>query len=218
MLFRNKFKKFGGDYIPDIVLYLQDYLKSDPDVTISVGCDSIQKRKRTIFACTIMLYNSSIRNGAHVVFFRENLEKIRNNFERLGREAQYCYDVAMFLDTELSKHFIRRDLSSLQRKRYKFHLEKCNGNHLHLPIHQETQFINRIHLTHFESTNAYRLVDIHLDFNSSEIDATQRGLHKNKSYQAYTSFVPWLRGSNFRVFVKPESPASSSAADLLLQD
>ena len=46
----------------------------------------------------------------------------------------------------------------------------------------------------------------------------EKGIIKNKSYIAYKSYVPWLRGMNFRVFAKPLSYASTSAADLLLQD
>jgi hypothetical protein len=41
-MFKNRFKRFGGDYIPDIIEYLSDYISKDPGVTISVGCDSIQ--------------------------------------------------------------------------------------------------------------------------------------------------------------------------------
>ena len=82
-MFKNKFKRFGGEFIPDIVEYLKGCIESDPTVTITVGCDSIQKRKRTIYAITIMLYNTDIRKGAHVVFFRESCPKIRENQERL---------------------------------------------------------------------------------------------------------------------------------------
>ena len=105
-MFKNRFKRFGGEHITDIVEYLKDYVKNDPTTTISVGCDSIQKRKRTIYACTIMLHNTDIRNGAHVVFFRENMEKIRDNFERLQKEAQYCHDIAEFLNKELNGFYI----------------------------------------------------------------------------------------------------------------
>ena len=146
-MFRNRFKKFGGDYIPDIIEYLKDYISNEPNVTISVGCDSIQKRKRTIYACTLMLYNTDIRNGAHVVFFRENIEKIRDNFERLHKEAQFCHDIAEFLDKELSDVFKRKDLTELERKRYKFHLMRCNGEYDYIPAQQEENFIKNIGLT-----------------------------------------------------------------------
>ena len=30
--FRDKFKKFGGDFIPDIIEYLKNYINKDPGV------------------------------------------------------------------------------------------------------------------------------------------------------------------------------------------
>jgi hypothetical protein len=39
MYFKTAFKRFGGDYIPDITQYLKDYIDKDPGVTISIGCD-----------------------------------------------------------------------------------------------------------------------------------------------------------------------------------
>lgn len=217
-MFKNKFKRFGGEYITDIVEYIKDYIKNDPNVTITVGCDSIQKRKRTIYACTIMMYNTDIKNGAHVVFFRENHLKIRDNHERLHKEAQYVHDIATYLDKELDGYYTRGDLSIEERKRYKFHIQRCEGDVPNLLPHQEEAFIRRINLTEYESINQYRLVDIHVDFNPSEGSINEKGVIKNKSYIAYKSYVPWLRGMNFRVFAKPLSYASTSAADLLLQD
>jgi len=215
---RGSFKKFGGEFVTDIVEYLKSYIEKDPGITISVGCDSIQKRKRTIYACTIMMYNTDIKNGAHVVFFRENVDKIRDNFERLYKESQYCYEIAEFLDKELSAFYVRTDLTETERKKYKFHLTKCEGNNLHIPLHQEENFVKNISLSEFEKTNVYKLVDIHVDFNPFEGTVNERGHSKNKSNVAYRSYVPWLKGMNFRVFSKPSAYAATSAADLLLQD
>lgn len=216
-MFRSRFKKFGGSHIPDIVEYLNDYIRKDPTVTISVGCDSIQRRKRTVYACTIMMYNTDIKNGAHVVFFRENVLKIRDNHERLHKEAQYVHDIATFLDNELTS-YNRQDLTESERKKYKFHLLRCNGEYLSIPLHQEEAFVSHINLTEFERTNPYKKVDIHVDFNPAEGSINEKGSYKNKSNVAYRSYVPWLKGLGFRVFSKPSAYASTSAADLLLQD
>ena len=48
---RNKFKKFGGERIPDVIEYIKDYIKENPKVTISLGCDSVQRRRKTIYSC-----------------------------------------------------------------------------------------------------------------------------------------------------------------------
>ena len=93
---RNRFKKFGGEFIPDIIDYIVDYAKNDPSITISLGCDSIQRRRKTIYAITLMMYNTDIKNGAHVVFFRESISKVRVTFERLHKEAQYMRLVSSF--------------------------------------------------------------------------------------------------------------------------
>jgi predicted RNase H-related nuclease YkuK (DUF458 family) len=216
-MFKNKFKRFGGDHIPDIVEYLRDYIEKDPTATITVGCDSIQKRRRTVYAITIMLYNKDIRKGAHVVFFRESCPKIRENQERLYREAQYLHDVGTYLDTELALWYNREDLTDLERKRYKYHLLKCSGEYQNVQSHHEEDVMKNLFLTPADKLD-FKLVDLHVDFNPFEGNINDKGVSKNKSYVAYKSFAPWLRGLGFRTWAKPLAFASTSAADLLLQD
>ena len=216
-MFKNRFKIFGGDYIPDIIEYLSDYISKDPGVTISVGCDSIQKRRRTVYAITIMMYNTDLRHGAHVVFFRESCPKIRDNNERLFKEAQYLHDIGTYLDGELSKFYKRTDLSEREMKRYKYHLLKCAGEYGHVPLHQDDAVMNALFLGPADMID-YRTVDIHVDFNPFEGSINEKGVHKNKSYAAYKSYTPWLRGMGFRTWAKPIAWASTSAADLLLHD
>ncbi len=215
--FKSSFKKFGGEYISDITEYLKEYIKNEPTVTITVGADSIHKGHRTVYAITIMLYNIDIKRGAHVVFFRESYPKIKENQERLYKEAQWVHDVGTYLHNELSSFYQRNDLTDLERKRYKYHLAKCNGEYHHVKLHNEEGVIGNIPLGDSDRME-YKLVDIHVDFNPFEGKMNERGVAKNKSYIAYKSFVPWLKGLGFRVWSKPMSPASSSAADLLLHD
>ena len=141
-----------------------------------------------------MMHNTDIRNGAHVVFFRESCTKIRENQERLYKEAQYVHDVATYLDTELSNFYERTDLTPIERKRYKYHLAKCEGEYSHVPNHQEDDVIKNLPLLPADNVE-WKLVDIHVDFNPFE---GRSG--KNKSYVAYKSFVPWLKGWGFRVW------------------
>ena len=217
MEFKNKFKRFGGEHIPDIIEYLKNYIEKDPGVTITVGCDSIQKRRRTIYAITIMFYNGDLKRGAHVVFFRESCPKIRDNNERLFKEAQYLHDLGVYLDEELSKFYQRGDLSDSERRRYKYHLLKCSGEYSHVPLHQEEAVMNALFLTPADMID-FRRVDVHVDFNPFAGSVNEKGGIKNKSFTAYKSFVPWLKGMGFRVWAKPMSHCASTAADLLLQD
>ena len=216
-MYKDRFKKFGVEYIPDIIKYLVDASKENPGLTITVGCDSIQARRKTIYAITVMMYNTDIKNGAHVVFFRENCPKIRENDERLYKEAQYVHDVAMYLNDELSGLYERKDLTDFNRKKYKFHLLRCNGEYDYIKPHQEEAFINRLTLNDEDKIDL-KLVDIHVDFNPREGTPNARGMTKNKSFAAYKAYSPWLRGLGFRMWAKPDAHAASTAADLLLKD
>jgi predicted RNase H-related nuclease YkuK (DUF458 family) len=213
---KSKFKKFGGHYIEDIVEYLKEYIEKDPTVTISVGCDSIQRRRKTIYAITIMLYNTDIKNGAHVVFFREHVTKVRDNFDRLQREAEYALEVSEVLNDSLNEFYTRADLTDFERKRYKYHIMRCEGSYSH--VVNEFSFINALTLTSAEREIPYKLVDIHVDYNPSEGHIDKKGIAKNKSNMTYKSMVPYLRSMGYRVFAKNWSFAASSAADLLLQN
>jgi predicted RNase H-related nuclease YkuK (DUF458 family) len=214
---KERFKKFGGEFIPDITEYLRDYIESNPSVTISIGCDSVQRRRKTLYALTIMLYNEDFKNGAHLVFFRTNISKVRDNFDRLQKEVELLQEVAEFLQSELEPFYKRNDLTQIERKKYKFHLNKCNGDYNHLPLLNEYEFTRNINLTEHEMNQEFKLIDIHVDFNPFEGKSDSRGYSVNKSNISYKSFVPWLRGMGYRVWAKPESYAASSAADLLLQ-
>lgn len=216
-MYKSKFKRFGGEYIENITEYLKEYIEKDPNITITVGCDSIQKRRRTVYAVTLMLYGKEIRKGAHVVFYRESCPRIKDNQERLYGEATRLYDLGTYLNNELSSFYKRNDLSDIEIKKYKFHLIKCAGEYAYLLPHQEGSIINNITLTPADNID-YKLVDLHVDFNPFEGTINEKGVSRNKSYVAYKSYVPWLRSVGFRVWSKPEAFASSTAADLLLQD
>lgn len=217
-MFRTKFKKFGGEFIPDIVEYLRNHISENPNVTISVGCDSVQKRKRTFYALTIMMYNNDIRNGAHVVFFRQSFDKIKDNHERLQKEALLAYELAEFLNTELSPFYQRVDISDYNRKYYKYHLMKSTSEFSYLQPQDVSKYVNNISLTDAEKSVEYKLVDIHLDFNPFESTQHSKGRTNNRSNLAYKAYIPWLRGMNYKVFCKPMSHAATGAADLLLQN
>jgi predicted RNase H-related nuclease YkuK (DUF458 family) len=211
--FKDKFKRFGGNFIPDIIEYLKEQIAIDPKITISIGCDSIQKRRKTVYAVTIMVYNSDLRSGAHVVFFRDSIEKVRNIEERLSNEAIYMYELGTYLDELLKPFYKREDLTSFERQRYKYHVAKVNGEYENVSPLFERDFISNIFLPEAERTQEFRLVDIHLDFNPVFGETG-----KNKSYTTFKNMAPWLKGCGFRTWVKHHSPAATSAADLLLQD
>ncbi len=211
--FKSRFKRFGGEFIDDISQYLCEYITEEPEITIAIGNDSKQRRKRTTYANTIMFYNHDIKNGAHVVFFRESVPKIYDTFNRLYKEAEFMNDLGNYLQERLEPFYIRKDLTDDERRRYKLHILREQGMYRDVNGYEEQLLLKNLTLTESEKNQQYKLIDIHLDFNYEEgIDS------KNKSYAAFKAAAPWLRGQGFRVWTKPNAFASTSAADLLLKN
>ena len=96
-------------------------------------------------------------------------------------------------------------------------MARCNQEYSHVPVHQEEGVMNSLVLTPADRME-FRLFDLHVDFNPNEGTKNERGVSKNKSYIAYKSYVPWLRGMGFRTWAKPLAFGATTAADLLLQD
>lgn len=218
-MYSSRFIKFGSgskrEKIPNIVEYLMEIYKKDPNITISIGCDSIQKRRVTTYANTIVIYNNDIRNGAHIIYYKESHPKIKDVFTRLYKEAEYMNDIGTWLHSELYKNgFVRNDINLLERRKYKFSQMVEEGTHTDLAVYDQENFIDKIYLTEEELTKEYKLIDIHLDLNPIEFSKSKKF---NKSYKVYKIAVPWLRGFDFRVYPKALSYAATSAADLLLK-
>jgi predicted RNase H-related nuclease YkuK (DUF458 family) len=215
MSYRSRFKKFGGEQIPDVVEYIKEIMEREPGSVVSVGCDSIQVRRRTIYAVTVMIYDTEVKKGAHVVFFRESCPKIRETQERLYKEAQFLHDVGTWINDELEKVGVTRDLPELEKRKYKYHLQKSAGEYANIELHNEEAVVRNLVMTDVDLMDT-KVIDLHADFNPFESSQYEKG-HRNKSFIAYKSYVPWLRGLGFRVWCKPMGFASTSAADLLLK-
>lgn len=214
-MYKSKFKKFGGEQIPDVIEYIREIMEREPGSVVSVGCDSIQVRRRTIYAVTVMIYDTEVKKGAHVVFFRESCPKIRETQERLYKEAQFLHDVGTWINDELEKAGVTRDLPELEKRKYKYHLQKCAGEYANVELHNEEAVVRNLIMTDGDLMDT-KVIDLHVDFNPFESSQYEKG-HRNKSFIAYKSYVPWLRGLGYRVWAKPMAFAATSAADLLLK-
>lgn len=208
------FRTFDGRDVGDIVEYVAVALASNPMLTVSVGCDSAPERPAT-YVVTVMMYDSVSRKGAHVVYHRQRHDlRPKDVLGRLQKEYELALRVAETLDAGLSSRSSRQDLTDFERKRYKFHVLRGEGHFSHVARSDERAVIEALTLTQEERASQYRFVDIHMDYNCMET-SPGRG-KRNKSNDSYRSWVPYMRGMGYRVFVKPCAFAASSAADLLL--
>ncbi len=100
------YKKFGGEILEDLGQYCRDYVKENPDIIVSVGCDSKQLRRKTLYAVVVCFQHPG--NGVHVVFARKRLPKIRDLFTRLWNEAEFSRELGDYLEKELRGSYVRK--------------------------------------------------------------------------------------------------------------
>ena len=182
------FKLFGGTQIPDVGQYVLDYVTKYPDTMVFIGTDSTQLRKQTLYATAIMLYHPGA--GAHIIYKRYRLPKIKDLFNRLWNEVEYTKTVAEYIDVTLRGNYTFLWNKDTLRE-YK--------NMLRMPNDIELKEANM--KLQFE-----RLVFTDLDFNPSE---------NHKSNVVHDAAVGTLKGLGFRVRTKPTAWAATCAADLV---
>jgi predicted RNase H-related nuclease YkuK (DUF458 family) len=208
---KDKFRKYGGERIPNIIDYIKDYINKYPTVTISVGCDSSEKRRGIVYATTIVFYDYQTKNGAHVVFNRMTIPGKMDTFNRLYKEAEIIHDLAEMIEDGLKGFHTRKDLTDEQHRRYKLHLEQHKGNYIYVDGYEEERVMNSFLITNKDRMQQYKICDVHLDYNISFGDG------KFKSHNVFKAAVPWFKSSGYRVWCKPYSSASTTAADMLLK-
>jgi predicted RNase H-related nuclease YkuK (DUF458 family) len=207
MKYQNYFRKYGGERIPNIIDYINEQINKKPNVTISVGCDSLEKTRGVVYVTTIMFYDNKIKNGAHVIFNREKTNQKMDTFNRLYKESEIIHDLAEYIEENID--YKRNDLDDYEIKKYKFHLEQHKGKYMNLEPHRELEIINSIQITNKDRFITYKLCDVHLDYN------VQHGDGHYKSHNVFKAAAPWFKSNNYRVWCKPYSHASTSAADAL---
>lgn len=93
------FKRLSDHQIVDVGDYVMNYLIDHPGTDIYVGCDSQNTKDRTVYATVVVLHKNS--KGGHVLYLRESVPKIFNNFNKLWGEV----DRSVKLATELNHEF-----------------------------------------------------------------------------------------------------------------
>jgi predicted RNase H-related nuclease YkuK (DUF458 family) len=207
-----KFENYKGE-IQDVVSYILDWIKLNPGneekgisspYKISLGCDSNDRSRKTSYSIAIVFYDESKRDGAHVV--HKNIS--------------------------IPKSLIRKGMMISQWKQEKVHIERedkiLSGDDgfifnrlfienqylLELGLYLDEQLKGKYWRKHdpnkYDGSKPYRLPEIHVDYNAKEMDDQH---HLNKSNRLYQMGMGMFCSYGFKVFGKPESWASSSAAD-----
>lgn len=90
------FKTEEGQVVGDPISYTLKILREHKDVKIYVGTDSQNKKYNTTYV-TCIAYKYGTR-GAHFIYFRENIKKIRDRRVRLWGEVERSIEISQFIE------------------------------------------------------------------------------------------------------------------------
>lgn len=85
--------------VTDILGYIDNILRLKPDTKLYVGTDSQNGKRCTIYATVVVMHfnENDSGKGAHVIFAKEVLPKIRDKYTRLWGEVERSVEVSNML-------------------------------------------------------------------------------------------------------------------------
>ena len=90
-----KYKRLYGKEEFELIPYVKDYLQSNENVELLIGCDSQNFADKTIYAVVVALYRNG--KGAHVLYRRWKAEREFTRSVRLLNEVWYAIETAEYL-------------------------------------------------------------------------------------------------------------------------
>lgn len=112
------FRKLG-DHTPvnELGAYIKEQISSGPNVRIYVGSDSHNTNHETKLATVIVIHHGN--NGAHVLYTKASMPRIKDRFSRLWLEVTSSVELALHLQNELGIKVTYVDLDLNEDPRYK---------------------------------------------------------------------------------------------------
>ncbi len=99
---KKRFKKEGGETV-DPVKHTIEVLSKNDNVKIYVGTDSQNSKKFTTYVtCVCYRYGNK---GAHYIYFRESIKKIKDRWTRLWGEVERSVEIAKLIQENSIKVF-----------------------------------------------------------------------------------------------------------------
>jgi predicted RNase H-related nuclease YkuK (DUF458 family) len=103
------YKKEGGELVSGLT-HTFDVLRQHPDAKVYVGSDSQNARHSTTYV-TVIAYRYG-NNGAHYVYHKQSLPRVKDKWTRLWKEVELSLEVAKWLEENSVKvHCVDLDLN-----------------------------------------------------------------------------------------------------------
>jgi predicted RNase H-related nuclease YkuK (DUF458 family) len=114
------FKKITGEKITELGQYVKNYMDANPQCILTVGCDSICKKRNINYISTIVFVNPG--KGAHVIIRFERIDrKGVDFFTRLWNEVEKTAAISMELGQYVNKDLIIPSVDLNSNSKYKSH-------------------------------------------------------------------------------------------------
>lgn len=114
---RRIFRRAADGKWVDLIKYTTKILVEHPGCEIYVGCDSQNVDSKTVYA-TVVVFRYG-RNGAHVIYFKDEVKRISDLWTKLWGEVQRTIDVAGYLKIEGGIDVSRIDLDYNKNPKFK---------------------------------------------------------------------------------------------------
>ena len=144
-------RKFDGQPIESIEAYVLNYIKTvDRHCKVIVGADSSNHGRKTTYAVTVVLYNEQKKHGAHAVYARLRVPKIKDVATKIRKEVDFIYSVADSID-----HILRGEYF------YKFDENHYDGSiptrlvEVHVDVNPKKSTKNGRKMTNNKSNSVY---------------------------------------------------------------
>lgn len=111
------FRKVSDGTKVDLLEHSKMMMEENPDCTIFVGCDSQNVGSQTIYVTTVVFRFEN--NGAHAIYRREKIDKIKDIWTKLWGELQRSIDIAGYLTFEGGIKVHQIDLDYNKDPKYK---------------------------------------------------------------------------------------------------
>ena len=106
----DKFKKFGGTTIPDVVDYVKDYLCNYPETEVMIGTDSQNRGSITTYCTIIAMYRPG--KGGHCIYRKWKTKKVTVRSVRLLSEVWASIEISNLLrDSGVQIKYIDIDIN-----------------------------------------------------------------------------------------------------------
>jgi len=107
----NKIFKTTEGIIVDLLFHCNSILEKHETVDIYVGTDSINSKQFSTYCCVVAFRYGN--NGAHFIYSKSSIPKIKDRFKRLWNEVEVSMEVAEYLKLHNIKiKVIELDLNS----------------------------------------------------------------------------------------------------------